>query len=340
VTSNNHPDHRTIDHRTIDHRTIDHRTVDRRTVEVWGLGPGAAVPAGVSYPLVLRGRGQARWRSALGVVLAISLFLLAIQLVSAIVIGIGYALERPGISLQTYSDQALRFERPIGMLAQNLAIATLIPISWFLITVLHQVPPRWLSSVRPGLRRRYLGYCLLAAIVVLDSLAIAVALTDPSITFRPQPQLVGFLLVVVLTSPLQAAAEEYLFRGYLLQAFGSFAATPWVGIIASSVLFAAFHGGQNLPLFVNRLAFGLLAAILVWRTGGLEAGIAAHVINNISAYGLAALTGSIAALRSITAIGWTSSLIDIVGFALFATVAIGIARRSRLDNLTPSLERP
>ena len=35
--------------------------------------------------------------------------------------------------------------RPLGMLAVNLGIATLIPISWVLMMVVHQVRPRWLS---------------------------------------------------------------------------------------------------------------------------------------------------------------------------------------------------
>ena len=40
--------------------------------------------------------------------------------------------------------ESFAFERPSGMLAVNLGIATLIPISWVLITGVHQVRPRWL----------------------------------------------------------------------------------------------------------------------------------------------------------------------------------------------------
>ena len=78
----------------------------------------------------------------------------------------------------------------------------------------------------------------------------------------------GFLVVIVLTSPIQAAAEEIFFRGYLMQALGSLVARPWFGVVVSSVVFALLHGVQNLPLFVDRLAFGLLAALLVWRPAG------------------------------------------------------------------------
>jgi membrane protease YdiL (CAAX protease family) len=137
-------------------------------------------------------------------------------------------------------------------------------------------------------------------------------------------------VVILLTSPIQAAAEEIFFRGYLLQALGSLVARPWFGIIVSSLVFAMLHGTQNLPLFADRLAFGLLAALLVWRTGGLEAGIAAHVINNVFAYLVAGLTTSVAALKAIKGIGWVDAAFDVGGFALFAVLAYGLSRLMKL----------
>ena len=100
-------------------------------------------------------------------------------------------------------------------------------------------------------------------------------------------------------------------------------------------MFALLHGTQNLPLFVDRLAFALLAGLLAWRTGGLEAGIAAHVINNVFAYVIAGLTTSVAALKAIQGIGWVDAAFDIGGFALFAVLAYGLSRllklRTRVD---------
>ena len=100
-------------------------------------------------------------------------------------------------------------------------------------------------------------------------------------------------------------------------------------MIISSVVFALFHGTQNVPLFIDRLAFGLLAAILVWKTGGLEAGIAAHVVNNVFAYTIAGLTGSIAELRAIQQISWSTAAFDVGGFALFA--AAGVSDRAAAE---------
>ena len=139
-------------------------------------------------------------------------------------------------------------------------------------------------------------------------------------------------MVILLTSPLQAVAEEIFFRGYLMQALGSLVARPWFGIVISAVVFALLHGLQNPPLFVDRLAFGLLAGWLVWRTGGLEAGIAAHVVNNVFAYGVAGFTTSIAQLKAIREISWVDAGFDVGGFALFALLAYALFRILKLSN--------
>ena len=50
------------------------------------------------------------------------------------------------------------------------------------------------------------------------------------------PTLRSFMLVVLFLTPLQAAAEEYAFRGYLLQAFGGLFRSPYLAVAASSLL--------------------------------------------------------------------------------------------------------
>ena len=107
-----------------------------------------------------------------------------------------------------------------------------------------------------------------------------------------------------------------------MQALGSLVAKPWFGVVVSAVVFALLHGLQNPPLFVDRLAFGLLAGWLVWRTGGLEAGIAAHVVNNVFAYAIAGFTTSIAELKAIREISWVDAGFDVGGFALFAAAGV------------------
>lgn len=292
--------------------------------------PEALPPDGAPYPQILRGPSYVWWRSMLGVVFGLSLYLLMTALLTQVVLGISWGVAGGGAPYADFARRAMAFEVPAGVIAANLGIATLIPICWVLMAIVHQVRPRWLSSVQPRLRWRYLLICAAVALVVLNGVTLIPMALGPGISLAPQPGLVGFLVVIVLTSPLQAAAEEYFFRGYLLQALGSLVAHPAFGVVVSAVLFALLHGAQNPALFLNRLGFGLLAAVLVWRTGGLEAGIAAHVVNNVCAYVIAGLTSSIAALRGISSISWVDSAVQLGGFAVFALAAALIARSMRL----------
>ena len=285
---------------------------------------------GVAYPQILRTTHYQWLRSLAGASFGIVLFLLMSTVVSQAVVAVAWLVSARGTAYASYVTSAFRFERPSGMLGANLGIATLIPIAWALMAVVHRVKPRWLASVQPRIRWRYLLACLAVAVVALNGVLVLSTLASGVPPFGVQRGFWGFLVVILLTSPLQAAAEEIFFRGYLMQALGSFFAQPWIGVVISSVVFALFHGTQNLPLFVDRLAFGLLAGLLVWRTGGLEAGIAAHVVNNIFAYVVAGLTTSIATVRAIQEITWIDAAFDVGGFALFAALAYLVARRMRL----------
>ena len=305
----------------------------RQSVAVPELRP----PDGAAYPQILRVENFVFWRSIVGVVIGLALFLLLTTVISQALVLLFWATLAPDYSYADYFRESFAFERPLGMLATNLGIATLIPICLLLVSGLHQMPSRWLWSVQPGIRWRYLIGSLVIAIVALNGVMLLSTLTEPPLTFEPQPGVAEFLVVILLTSPLQAVAEETFFRGYLMQALGSLVARPWFGVVVSAVIFALLHGLQNPPLFVDRLAFGLLAGWLVWRTGGLEAGIAAHVINNVFAYGVAGFTTSIAELKAVREISWVDAGFDVGGFALFALLAYALFRVLKLSNRVGSL---
>ncbi|HEY5787650.1 MAG TPA: CPBP family intramembrane glutamic endopeptidase [Microlunatus sp.] len=293
--------------------------------------PEALPPNGAPYPQILRGPSYVWWRSLLGVLCGLSLYLLMTAVVTQVVLGVSWGAGGAGEAYAAFARRALAFEIPAGMIAANLGIATLIPICWVLMAIVHQVRPRWLSSVQPRIRWRYLLICAGVALVVLNGVTLVpLAVGDSLPAVATQPGFWGFLVVIVLTAPLQAAAEEIFFRGYLMQALGSLVAHAAFGVVVSALIFALMHGVQNPALFLNRLGFGLLAGVLVWRTGGLEAGIGAHVVNNICAYVIAGLTSSIAAVRGISSVTWLDSGIQLGGFAVFAVLALLIARRMKL----------
>jgi len=291
----------------------------------------ALPPNGAAYPQILRGESYVWWRSVLGAVFGLSLFLLITTVISQALVTLFWATTSGSQPYRDYFSRAFAFELPLGMLSVNLGLAALIPISWGLMAAVHHMRPGWLSSVQPRIRWRYLFGCLAIAAVVLNGVALLATTLGGNLPFQPQKGFWAFLAVIVLTSPIQAVGEEIFFRGYLLQSLGSLVARPWFGVVVSAVVFALLHGTQNLPLFVDRLGFALLAGLLVWRTGGLEAGIAAHVVNNVFAYVLAGLTTSISALKAIKGIGWVDAGFNFGGFALFAVLAYGLSRLMKLQ---------
>ena len=302
--------------------------------------PGLLPADGVPYPLALRNAETVWWRSLLGALFGLSLYLLLVTLVSQLVVRVSWTLSHP-VDYRTYYGQAQAYERPVGLFASNLGIATLIPISLALVLVIHHARTHWLFSVRPGIRWKFLLVCLGVSAVVFVGIQAVIEQITPSGQIAPQAGFWLFLAVIVLTSPIQAAAEEIFFRGYLMQALGSANARPWFGVVTSALVFALLHGTQNLALFVNRLAFGLLAGLLVWLVGGLEAGIAAHVLNNLVAFGWAGLTTTIAALRTVQSLSWAQSGIQILAFVVCAALTWLVARlmrlRTRVDLSAPGV---
>ena len=286
------------------------------------------------------------WRSLLGSILLVVLVfgvvpaVLGLAALVALLVG-GTSADDAAAVLDITTEVT-----PAGLAVVNLLLGSAILSTWLVLWLFHRLKPRWLSSVAPRLRWGYLVACLpLAVVALVASLGVAIlvpsgsagepvgALNDFTSTTR------DFLIVIALLTPLQAAGEEYVFRGYLTQAFGSL--LPWrrvslvLAVLGPAVLFALAHGfGQSWPVFFDRFAFGVVAGILVIRTGGLEAAIAMHVLNNFFAYGLALSFGDMT--ESLNATGpsspWmivstlTQSLVYL-GLATWVAKAMGVSRQ-------------
>ena len=104
---------------------------------------------------------------------------------------------------------------------------------WLVQLALHGLPPRWLASVCPRVRWRFLLACLGVAVVALIADAgrqrAGAGPSTGDVSGHGQrvhlDDVRDYVLVILLLTPLQAAGEEYLFRGYLTQAFGGIAST-------------------------------------------------------------------------------------------------------------------
>ena len=283
------------------------------------------------YPQALRGPAHRWWRPLIGLVLVLAGLLVVLAgTVVALAAGVLLGLVPSGTA-------ATSLDQWWVLLVTNLGLAALVPLALLTTWAAHRCRPGLTSSVVGRLRWRW----LLAVAAVTVVLAAAAAVVLYAVDGRPSGRgthVVALLLVVVLTTPLQAAGEEYLFRGWLSQAVGSLVRRAAVASVlaaaVSSVLFALAHGSQDPWLFVDRLGFGLLASYLAWRTGGLEAGVAVHAVNNLVVMVPAVLTGGLGSALAVTSASPGSVAIDLAWMAVVAVVVTVLARRRAVRRLT------
>ena len=297
---------------------------------------------------MLRTWDYAWWRPVVGVLAMIGLGLVVVPVLLLPVLAVGVALQGGSGS---YGDRFVAAASqttvtPAGMLYLNLALAALTLVAMGLVRYLHRLRPRWLSSVLPGMRWKFFGVCLVLALVsLLISLVVGSLLPqDPnalegSVAF-PTGQLLVTAVVILLTTPLQALGEEYAFRGYLMQAFGSFFRSRVAALVITAFLFALAHGTQNFPLFFDRFAFGLMAGAVVILVGGLEAGIALHVLNNLLAFGIAIAYNQLEGTLQVSAASWWQLPVTITQNGVFLVLVLLVARRMGLRSTTAPPSTP
>lgn len=187
---------------------------------------------------------------------------------------------------------------PLVMLMTLGALATMLPAAVLAVRIVGLGGLGQLTSVVGRLRWGWLGRCVIPGIVFIGvSLGLNAAIstlwpsTSDTDTGDPTPgaALAASLVVIVLLVPLQAAGEEFAFRGIGMQTVGSWVRPPIVAIVVPVVGFAFAHS-YNWWGKLDVAALGIAFAYLTWRTGGLEAAIVGHVINNVVVFALAAPT--------------------------------------------------
>lgn len=318
--------------------------------------PAYPYPEPVRYPQLLRTPTFRPWRpvvGAIGLLLAVfvvaSLVLLPLL---AIAVYVESAIDGTDFSAAMNQAVGLKTITPASMLWLNLTLGSGTLVVFALLRWLHHLRPRWATSVLPGMRWKFFLACLPISVVALllnVVLASLLPIDDTGETVGSVNHLGGqalaFTLVIVLTTPLQAMGEEYVFRGYLLQAVGSMfkrwtSVASAASLLATALLFAAFHGTQNFPLFFDRFAFGVLAAYLVVKVGGLEGGIALHVVNNFFAYGFALLFGDISSSLNTTETSWWNVPVTVVQSVFYLVAVLSVARRMGLRGETAPAPAP
>ncbi|GIJ58369.1 CPBP family intramembrane glutamic endopeptidase [Virgisporangium aurantiacum] len=292
-----------------------------------------------AYHRMARGSAAAWWRTALGTVLILvgTLVLAAVLYAAALIAGEVVGVPHDGDDfpiLPPLVEAALTFA----------SIAVGLPVVLLTARLLQRRPPGTLSSVAGRVRWGWLGRCLpiaFATIALMFAASFALAPffpesadeTDGGAWVGVGPFL-GAMLVMVLIVPVQAAAEEYAFRGWLLQGVGALTRWLWPAILVQAVLFAAVHGWGTPWGFVDLVIWASFMGWVTVRTGGLEASIALHTANNLLSMTWAAAFGLLDVDETAADMSLLGLAIDIPVVTGYALLVVWLARRRRMPTRT------
>ena len=265
----------------------------RRNVE-----SGVLPPDGARLPADPAGEAYVPWRSYVGVVIGLSFFSCSTRSGQP-GRGVFWALFGSADRLSgDYYAQAIAFERPSGMLAANLGIATLIPVSCVSDDAVHRMRPAWLLSVQPGCAGRTSSR--VSALPWSSSTASCLLSILVGVTPRSDPQagFWGFLVVIVLTAPIQAPRKRCSSAAISCRRSAVCLLVPGSAWCVGRCLRLPPRVAEPAPV-PRRLRVrpaGRCAGLADRRDRG---SVAAHVVNNIFAYLVAGLTTSIAAFKAV-----------------------------------------
>lgn len=246
------------------------------------------IAAGAPYHLLARTTAHRWWRPLVGVLLLAALSVLFAVLLYGAALGLA-------VLAGADADPELGVTDPLWMFAVGfITVAGLLPAVLLTTRIAQRRPIGTLSSVQGRLRWRWMLDCarwaLLGQVLVL---AIGVVRGDQwaGAAWPGWGLYLTVLAVAVVAVPFQAAAEEYLFRGWFLQAFASWFRTPWPGGVAASIMFVALHDYTDPLVIADLFVFAMALCWLSIRTGGLEAAVALHVVNNLASAAFEATRG-------------------------------------------------
>jgi len=251
---------------------------------------------------------NAWWRYALGV-FTITFFWLVLGYVPYFLLVGGGAETGPLLDFV-----AINFS--IFMMLAGLAVT---------VRLIHRRPLRSLVTPEARVDWRRIGRGALVWAVIATVIVVVEHLLFPGryyLSFDPE-RFLPFLAAVLVLTPIQATAEELVFRGYAMQGLGLLTRRPLLIAVASSLIFTVphllnpevhLHGA--LIMAANYFVIGMLLATITLRDGRLELAIGLHAVNNVLLALVANYEGSALTTESI----FTARDLDPV-YSLFTLIA-------------------
>jgi uncharacterized protein len=269
------------------------------------------LPQTERYLDLARQGGNQWWRYALGVFF-IACFTIGLVFLLFYLLGI---LVEFGILPAVDAERVIRVllgEEPgnsvLAFVGLNLSIVIMLAGLAVVVKLLHRRSLLSLVTPDPSINWRRIARGAVVWMVIAAAFTACEYVLFPyryRLSFNAE-RFLPFLVPVLVLTPLQAATEELVFRGYLMQALGLLTRRPALIAIVSSLAFAAMHllnpevelHGVAI-MAANYFVSGMLFSTVALRDGRLELAIGLHAANNLFSALIANNEGSVLKTESI-----------------------------------------
>ena len=173
--------------------------------------------------------------------------------------------------------------------ATMLTFFPFIAATIFSVRAIHARPLQTLITAAPHIRwnRLFAGAGTWFTLAVLISFTEAMLYPGRYVlSFQPILLLIYFVIAIILI-PIQTSAEEFFFRGYLLQWMGLRLKNKWILSLINGILFFIPHianpemSTNGVLMGLGYFAFGFFACLITLQDNGMELALGMHAANNL-----------------------------------------------------------
>lgn len=286
--------------------------------------------------LVYQGRND-WWRYVLAVLLILcmwqilgaipSIFLLILAMANGISMGNIGTGSLPGV------DPAVSFV--VLMLASVFFVLGV----YLAVRLIHRRPFRTIITPARSIAwgRLFQGFGVWFVLAGLTSMVEALLYPGRYVWTPDLEHFIPFVFLALILVPIQTSAEEFFFRGYILQGVGLRVRNIWALSVISGILFMVPHflnpeASVNYALMgLYYFSMGAFLAYITLRDGRLELALGVHAANNLFSALFANYTVTVMPSPSL----FTVTVLDavysapaaLIGMVIFALLFIGLWRR-------------
>ncbi|WP_055445772.1 CPBP family intramembrane glutamic endopeptidase [Lacinutrix mariniflava] len=200
------------------------------------------------------------------------------------------AVEKGG-SIFSMTEQELMtaLEPNLNLFLMLLSFAFALSALFLVVKYLHKQSIREVTTARKKIDWKRIWFAFIFWGIISSSMVLLDYYFSPESyvwNFKLKRFLILAVIAIVLL-PIQTSTEEYIFRGYLMQGFGTLAKNRWFPLLMTSFIFGGMHffnpevDKLGTLVMVYYIGTGLFLGIITLMDDGMELALGFHAANNL-----------------------------------------------------------